>query len=244
MASFVLLPGAGSSSWYWHLVEPELRARGHGTLAVDLPVGDERAGLADYVDVAAAAVEQAMAGRDDLVVVAQSMGAFTAPVVATRVPTRVIALVAPMTPAPGESPGEWWANTGHEQARREAEAAGGPPADDWDPVTLFLHDVPPDVAAASADHVVEQADRPFADPFPLAAWPDVSTRFLLCRHDRLFPAPFQRRLARQRLGITADEMDGGHLPALAHPVELAARLEGYASGLRGEVGRRTGRCRP
>jgi pimeloyl-ACP methyl ester carboxylesterase len=224
MATFVLLPGAGSTSWYWHLVEPELRARGHDTLAVDLPVGDETAGLADYADVAVTTVQQAGPEREDLVVVAQSMGAFTAPVLATRVPTRMIVLVAPMTPAPGESPGEWWANTGHEQARRDAEAAGGAPADDWDPVTMFLHDVPPDVAAESADHVVEQAGRPFADPWPLAAWPDVPTRFLLCRHDRLFPAPFQRRLAAERLGITPDEMDGGHLPALAHPVELARYL--------------------
>jgi pimeloyl-ACP methyl ester carboxylesterase len=231
MATFVLLPGAGSTSWYWHLVEPELRAVGHDTLAVDLPVGDEQAGLADYADAALAAIERSLPGLDEnLVVVAQSMGAFTAPVLATRVPTRMIVLVAPMTPAPGESPGEWWANTGHEQARREAEVAGGPPAESWDPVTLFLHDVAPDVAAESAHHVVEQAGRPFADPWPLDAWPDVPTRFLLCRDDRLFPAPFQRRLA-ERLGITPDEMDGGHLPALAHPAELAGRLIAYAAEL-------------
>jgi pimeloyl-ACP methyl ester carboxylesterase len=244
MATFVLLPGAGSTSWYWHLVEPELRARGHDTLAVDLPVGDERAGLGDYAEAAVTAVERAVPDRDDLVVVAQSMGAFTAPVLATRVPTRMIVLVAPMTPAPGESPGEWWANTGHEQARREAqdavdtqdtedtedtEDAGGAPADDWHPATMFLHDVPPDVAAQSAEHVVEQAGRPFADPWPLEAWPDVPTRVLLCRQDRLFPASFQRRLAVERLGITPDEMDGGHLPALARPVELAARLSAYAA---------------
>src|SRR5262249_33956292 len=157
---------------------------------------------ADYADVAVAAVAGCTAGRDDVIVVAQSMGAFTAPVLATRVPTRMIVLVAPMTPAPGESPGEWWANTGHEQARQDAAAGGAPAADDWDPVRLFLHDVPVDVAAESIDHVVEQAGRPFADPFPLAAWPDVPTRFVLCRADRLFPAPFQRRLAAERLGLT------------------------------------------
>jgi hypothetical protein len=32
---------------------------------------------------------------------------------------------------------------------------------------------------------------------------------------------------RERLGITPDEIDGGHLPALAHPQELAERLEAY-----------------
>jgi pimeloyl-ACP methyl ester carboxylesterase len=230
VATFVLLPGAGSDSWYWHLVEPELRAAGHDTIAVDLPVGDDGAGLAEYADVTIDAIERRAPGRDDLVIVAQSMGAFTAPLVAERVPTRLVVLVAGMTPAPGESPGDWWANTGHEQARREAEAAGGPPADDWDPVTLFLHDVPPDVAAESAHHVVEQSGTPFEMPWPLAAWPDVPTRFLLCRDDRLFPAAFQRRVVAERLGITPDEMDGGHLPALARPIELAARLMADATG--------------
>jgi pimeloyl-ACP methyl ester carboxylesterase len=73
-----------------------------------------------------------------------------------------------------------------------------------------------------------QSGTPFEAPFPLAAWPDVPTRFLLGRQDRLFPAGFQRRIVRARLGIVPDEMDSGHLPALAHPVELAARLDAYA----------------
>jgi hypothetical protein len=54
---------------------------------------------------------------------------------------------------------------------------------------------------------------------------------LLCRGDRLFPAPFLRRVARERLGITPDEIDGGHTPALSRPVELADRLDAYAAEL-------------
>jgi hypothetical protein len=46
-----------------------------------------------------------------------------------------------------------------------------------------------------------------------------------------FPAAFQRRVVRARLGITPDEMPGGHLPALAHPDELVARLEAYRNEL-------------
>jgi hypothetical protein len=34
-------------------------------------------------------------------------------------------------------------------------------------------------------------------------------------------------VAEERLGITPDEMPGGHLVALSHPVELADRLEAY-----------------
>ncbi len=125
-----------------------------------------------------------------------------------------------MIAAPHERLGDWWDNTHLAQARQEAEAAGGPPADDWDPERMFLHDVPPDVAAASADHVTEQSDRPSQDVWPLDAWPDVPIRVVIGRDDRLFPLAFQRRLVQERLGIVPDELPGGHLPALARPDEL------------------------
>lgn len=226
MACFVLLPGAGSDSWYWHLVEPLLRAAGHDVVAVDLPVDDDTAGLAEYADAAL----DAIGNRTSLVVVAQSMGAYTAGLIAARVPVDLIVLVAAMTPSPGETPGEWWDNTGQPEAARQlAEEEDRDPDSEFDPVEVFLHDVPPDVAAQSAQHARGQAGTPFASPWPLTAWPDVPTRFLLCRRDRLFPADFQRRLANARLGITPDEIDSGHLPALSHPQELAERLLAYVA---------------
>jgi pimeloyl-ACP methyl ester carboxylesterase len=234
MATYVLIPGAGSTSWYWHRVTPELRARGHEVVAVDLPCDDDTAGLAEYADAVVTAIGD-RGDRGDLILVAQSLAGFTAPLVCTRLPVDLLVLVAAMVPAPGESPGDWWANTGHGEAmRRQAEVEGRDPDDD-DPVMLFLHDVPPEVAADSAAHLRPQSGAPFLRPWPLAAWPDVPTRFLLCRHDRFFPAAFQRRVVRQRLGITPDEMDSGHLPALAHPDELVARLEGFRTEVLGAV---------
>lgn len=64
----------------------------------------------------------------------------------------------------------------------------------------------------------------FTEPWPLDAWPDVPTRVLVPREDRLFPRDFQRRVAEDRLGLNIDEMDGGHLPMLSRPNQLAARL--------------------
>jgi pimeloyl-ACP methyl ester carboxylesterase len=221
MATFVLLPGAGSDSWYWHLVAPELRAAGAEVIAVDLPVDDDASGLAEYADVAV----HAIGARTDLIVVAQSMGAFTAPLIATQVGIDLIVLVAGMVPTPGESPGEWWANTGQPEAmRRAAIREGRNPDNEFDPVEVFLHDVPEALAAESAAHVRNQSGTPFEAPWPLDEWPPVATRFLLCRRDRLFPADFQRRVVLERLGITPDEIDSGHLPALSVPQELAARL--------------------
>ena len=225
MANYVLIHGAGSDSWYWHLVVPELRARGHHVVAPDLPIDDDSAGLSEYTDVVVQAIGD---DRSDLVVVAQSLGGFTAPLVCERVPVSLMILVAAMVPRPGESPGDWWANTGHEQAKRAQDEREGRPADgEFDPMVTFLHDLPPDVAAEAMNHGKDQSGTPFEKPWPLDAWPDVPTRFLLCRDDRLFPAEFMRRVVRDRLGITADEIDGGHLPALGRPKELVERFEAY-----------------
>ena len=224
MTTYALLHGAGSDSWYWHLVAPLLRARGHDVVAPDLPCDDDAAGIDDYAGV----VVDAIGDRENVIIVAQSMAGFTAPLVCDAAPVELVVLVAAMTPREGESPGEWWENTGHAEAKREqAEREGRP--DDFDPVALFLHDVPPDVAAESANHVRNQSGTPFSETRPMPPWPDVPTRFLLCRDDRFFPAEFQRRVVNDRLGITPDEIDGGHLPALSRPQELVDRLEAYRS---------------
>src|SRR5689334_20344301 len=220
MSFFVLIPGAGGEAWYWHLVEPRLRALGHDVVAVDLPAADETAGLREY----AAVVADAIGARTDAIVVAQSMGAFIVPPAA-----RQIILVAPMIPAPGETPGQWWENTGQVDAQRRADLkAGRDPDAPFDPVTTFLHDLPPDVLEEALERgAPEQADRPFADPWPLAEWPDVPTHVLAGRHDRLFPIAFMHRLALERLGVHAEVIDSGHLPALSRPDELTNRLDSY-----------------
>jgi pimeloyl-ACP methyl ester carboxylesterase len=90
----------------------------------------------------------------------------------------------------------------------------------------------PETSAGSADLAAEalrrgrrQSDTPTREPWPLDRWPDVPTRFILCRNDRLLPAPFLRRVVHERLGITPDEIDGGHCVALSRPKQLAQCLE-------------------
>jgi pimeloyl-ACP methyl ester carboxylesterase len=221
MATYVLIHGAADSGWYWHLLEAELRRRGHDVVAPDLPCEDDSAGLPEYADT----VVEAIGDRTGLVVVAQSFGGFTAPLVCQRTPVDLLVLVAGMVPAPGEPPGDWWANAGYERARPEQEERGGQAPDD--DIALFLHDVPPDLAAEALRRGRDQSATPMEQPWPLPAWPNVATRFLLCRDDRFFPAGFLRRVVRERLGIAPDEMDGSHCVALSRPKELADRLEAY-----------------
>jgi pimeloyl-ACP methyl ester carboxylesterase len=224
-ATYVLLPGAGGDSWYWHLVAPRLRAEGHEVLTPDLPAGDDAAGLDAYADT----VVNAIGDRSGVIVVAQSMAAFTAPMLCDRVDVRMLILVAPMIPAPGESPGAWWSSTGQTTAwRKQEEADGRDPDAEFDVMTTFMHDVPSEVVAeAFARGEPRQSDTPFAERWPLDAWPNVPTTVIAGRHDRLFPLEFMRRLALERLGIAADVIDTGHLPALSRPDELAHRLEAY-----------------
>jgi pimeloyl-ACP methyl ester carboxylesterase len=101
-----------------------------------------------------------------------------------------------------------------------------------DEIELFYHDVPRELAAEAVRRGRAQSDTPTRQPWPLDAWPDVPTRFLLCRRDRLLPAGFLRRVVRERLGITPDEIDAGHCVALSRPKELADQLEAYLSSTR------------
>lgn len=218
MATFVLIHGGGDVGWYWHLVERELRQRGHDTLAPDLPCDDDSAGLAEY----AGTVISAIGNRRGLVVAAQSFGGFTAPLVAAQVPVDMLVLVAGMIPLPGEAPDDWPANTGFDEVMRQ-QAQQCPGAD------LIYHDVPPGLAEQARRNARDQSDTPGHAPWPLDAWPPVPTRFVLCTEDRFFPPEFMRRVVADRLGVVPDEIAAGHAVALSRPKELANRLVSYSA---------------
>ena len=186
-----------------------LREAGHEAVAVDLPGDDENAGIEQYADMVVAACE----GADEVVVVAQSLGGFTAPLAAGRVPLREIVFVNAMIPVPGETAGEWWDNVDSATARQQAADAGR--YGDFDLAVYFLHDVPPELA---------EKDIAFAQPCAFDSWPQVPIRVLVGADDRFFPADFQRRVAKDRLGVDADLRPGGHLMALANPSGVAEYL--------------------
>ncbi|MDF3312109.1 alpha/beta fold hydrolase [Rhodococcus sp. T2V] len=231
-ATFVLLPGAGSDSWYWHRVAPILEGSGHSVIAVDLPYGDDDAGQYEFADVVVDAVEDV---EGAIVLVAQSMSAFTAAIVCQRgeVDVDLLVLVAPMLPAPGEAPGRWWETTGQPAAKRAFDLSEGRDPDAPDDLrALFFHDVPDDVTEEAFSHEEPvMSDTPFGTVWQAEAWPFVKTRVVAGSRDRLFPLDFMQRIVRERLGIAPEVIDSGHLAALARPGELAAMLERYASEL-------------
>lgn len=223
MANFVLIHGAGDVGWYWHLVEAELRARGHDVLAPDLPCEDETKGLKETADV----VAQEIGGRQDLVVVGHSFGGVIAPLIADQLQVKVLVYLAGMIPAPGERPADWWANTGYAEAAREQAAKDGGLTGNEDPLISFYNGVQRELAEEALSYERGQSDATQATPWPLKAHPEVPTKFILCKDDHIFPADFFRRLAPKRLGVVPDEIPGCHCVALSHSKELSDQLESY-----------------
>jgi pimeloyl-ACP methyl ester carboxylesterase len=171
----------------------------------DLPAEDESGGWEEYADV----VVQAIGDRRGVVVVGHSLGGLR---------RRSCAFAFPST-----SSSSWrrWSRhlgsasrTGGRTARYEETG--------YDDV--LYHDVSPELAAEARRRERNESSKALQEPWPLEAWPDTPTRHLLCRDDRMFPAAWTRRHARERLGIDPDEMNGSHYISLSRPHDFADRL--------------------
>ena len=217
--SFILIPGAGGMAWYWHRVVPLLEQAGCEAIAVDLPADDPSKGLDDYADI----VIRAIGKRSNVILVAQSLAGFTAPLVCAHDAVGGLIFANAMIPQPGETAGAWWGNTGAVDARVAAATARGY-TPQFDLPTYFLHDVPEAVLRGGPSRQREQSDPMFSQPCRFERWPAIPMRVIAAADDRFFPLEFQKRIARERLDVEVEVIPGGHLVALSKPEELAAPL--------------------
>ncbi|MDB4946911.1 MAG: hypothetical protein JWP97_6445 [Labilithrix sp.] len=215
---YVLVPGSGGVAFTWSPVAALLRAAGDETIVVELPGEDERAGFPEYADLVVSA-----AGGDEVVLAAASLGGFTAAMAAPRMRLRALVLVNAMIPLPGETPLAWREATGSQAAREAAADAGGYPRE-MDMDTYFWHDLAPALAEEAKRHDRNETKTTQAQPCAFLAWPAVPIHVLAGAGDRLFPPEFQRRIARERLGIDVDVRPGGHMMTLSNPDDVAAYL--------------------
>ena len=119
--------------------------------------------------------------------------------------------------SPRESGGT---NTGHEFP------------EPFDPEVVFTHDLSPELRAASLEHLRESVVdtvREAVAPRRVAGCADTIPALSATIASSLLIS--NAGWCSERLGFTPDEMDGGHLPALARPDELVDRLEGYRAEL-------------
>jgi pimeloyl-ACP methyl ester carboxylesterase len=213
VTTFAIVHGAGDVGWSWHLVAAALEAKGHNTIAPDLPTEDESKDLTDW----AATVVAALPSTSDVVVVGHSFGGLVAPLVAAQVNASALVFVTAMLPKPGEAPGDWWGNAGYTDSGLEDQ---------------FWHDVPPELAAEAQKRERDMSENAMAKPWPLDTLPDVPTHFILCTEDRFLTPDFMRQVVADRLGITPVELAAGHCAQLSKPQELATLLDHVTKGSR------------
>jgi pimeloyl-ACP methyl ester carboxylesterase len=218
-ASFILIPGAGGMAWYWHRVVDLLEGGRREAIAVELPGDDDTVGLRDYAEI----VVRSIGKRANVILVAQSLGGFTAPLACQRAAVRMLIFVNAMVPLPGETPGAWWKNTGAVEARMAAAESGGY-SKEFDVQTYFLHDVPREVLQTGPARQREQSEAVFQEPCMFHRWPEIPMHVIASENDRFFPLEFQRRVAHARLNTEVEVLPGGHLVALSNPQGLVDRL--------------------
>jgi pimeloyl-ACP methyl ester carboxylesterase len=230
MAEFCLVHGAYHAPQCWERLEDELRRRGHATMAVDLPCEDPAAGALRYADT----VVEALDGiSEDVVLVGHSLAGLVVPLVAQRRPVRLLVYLGGLLPAPGRSL--------RDQMRSEPIGVKGWPREDawiahddgtysWKEapaIEFFYHDCAPEDARWAASLLRRQGQPPITEVTPLAEWPTTPSVYVLCRDDRVVNPDWGRRAARERLGVDAVELPGGHSPFLSRPAELAELLAGH-----------------
>ena len=225
-----LVHGSYHGAWCWDFLTPELERLGHRVVTMTLPISDPTLGAADY----AKTVERALDPKTEPVLVGHSMAGLVIPLVASRRPIKRLVFLAAFLPSPGKSANDQRATEGIDGRVAPRTAEWTDLGDEvWmvGPNTateLFFHDAPAAVARWATKRLRPQSHRVLSETTPLTTWPDVKSRAIVCRDDRAINPAWVRTAARERLGVDAIELGGGHSPFLTRPAELAQVLDGLA----------------
>jgi len=222
-----LVHGSYHGAWCWDFLAPELERLGHRVITMDLAITDPTLGAADY----ARTVTKALERTTEPMLVGHSMAGLVIPLVAAQRPIRKLVFLAAFVPYLGRSANE----------QRAAEPIDGrvpPRTTEWTDLgddvwmvgpntatELFFHDAPAAVARWATRRLRPQSYRVFNEVTPLAAWPEVESRSIVCRDDRAINPAWVRAASWDRLGVDPVEISGGHSPFLTRPVELALAID-------------------
>lgn len=224
MTTFVLVHGGFGSPAELAPVIPEIKALGHGTIAVDLPCTDPSATLDDY----ARAVVDAMVGLDPpIVVVGHSAGGATISLVPDLTHVDRLVYVTAFVPEPGRS----IIDIAGEDVR---QTIMGISRDDGNgcrsfDLELLASTVPPEerdqyLAFLTATQR-PQGWAAMEQPWPGRSLPAVPCTYVLCTEDNVLPPATQREMA-ARLGVDPVEIASDHAVFAIRPHDLAALLVG------------------
>jgi pimeloyl-ACP methyl ester carboxylesterase len=224
MTTFVLVHGGFGSPAELAPVIPELEARGHRAIAVDLPCTDPAAMLEDY----ARTVVDAMEGAEGpIVVVGHSAGGATISLVPALARVERLVYVTAFVPEPGRSLLELAGDEVRETILAVSRDDGNG-CRSFD-LELLASNVPPEEREAYLAFL-EATQRPqgwpaIEQPWPGRSLPDVPCTYVLCTEDNLLPPATQREMA-ARLGVEPVELASDHAVFSLHPRELVPLLLG------------------
>jgi len=101
-------------------------------------------------------------------------------------------------------------------------AGNDPSTNDEVAINFLFHDCQPEaINLGLTTRMRMYAERAMTEIFPLKALPEVPSSYIVCCDDRTISAVWSRRTARERLGVEAIELTGGHCPYLSRPLQLA-----------------------
>jgi pimeloyl-ACP methyl ester carboxylesterase len=225
VTTFVLIHGGFHGSWCWDHLIPELDARGHPAVAVDLPIDDPSCGNAAYAEQVRKSLSPL---TGDVVIVGHSQGGLTAPLVADDPRVSQLVLLHALIPVP-QTPFLDEIARSPDLIRIpmdfELDESGCMLIPAVQAVDVFYHDCEPSVASWAARRLRAQSTTPLFEPCPLTRWPDrVRTTYVVAADDRALSPDACRRLASEHRDITVVDVDAGHSSFLSRPAETAALL--------------------
>lgn len=221
MSVFCLLHSSGQGPSGWDLLVPELASRGHIAITPDLPVDEPDASATSYAQVAVDSLKDVDGA---VIVVAHSASGMFLPVAASMRPVRHMVFLAAVVPKLGTSIREQFKQ---DPSMFNPEWLGVDPIKDDEIAMKFLfHDCSPEIAKwALTTRRMMYARAAIEEVCPLQQWPDVPSSYIVCAEDRTITPGWSRRVAKERLGVDAIELPGGHCPNLSRPRELAHVLD-------------------
>jgi pimeloyl-ACP methyl ester carboxylesterase len=220
LTTYCLIHGSGQSSRVWNLLSDELTADGHLVASPELPTNDPEAGARRCALAAAGAIPSS----GESILVAHSATGLMLPVLAAMVPAKLMVFLTAAIPVPGMSFLDQLAPD--PTIMFHPDWIGQNPAQDDDTALRFLfHDCPPEVVPLALSTRVDwYPEQLYRELCPLSDWPDTPSVYVLCTEDRTIRPEWSRRAARERLGVEAIELPGGHCPHVSRPAHLASVL--------------------
>jgi pimeloyl-ACP methyl ester carboxylesterase len=223
MTCYCLIHGSGQGPDGWRLLVHELERRSRKVLTPAFQVHKTDEGLAWHAETIVDALDRSGMNAADAICVAHSASGMYLPLIAERWSPRRMVFLAAVVPRPGVSIIEQYRA---DPSMFNPAWVGQNPLEDKVALDFVFHDCPPDrLDWALSTRLVFYAKRAMEEPCPLRAWPAMPSTYVLCAHDRTITPGWQRKAARELLGVEPVELPGGHCPHISRPEALADVLE-------------------